>query len=68
MLWHPCVVPGTSDRHRKLKTWNGVSEEFIATPLINQKKRGTNANRIKVGRLKKPNAQTIEMGRKYLKL
>jgi hypothetical protein len=61
-------LPGTSERHLKLKTWKGVRVEFMATPLMNQKKRGTKANMMKVGRLKKPKAQIIEIGRKCLKL
>jgi hypothetical protein len=60
--------PGTSERHRKLKTWNGVRLEFMATPLMNQKKSGTKAKTTNVGRLKKPNAQMTEIGKKYLKL
>ena len=61
-------LPGIRDRHLKLKTWKGVSAEFMATPRMNQKNSGTKANTTKVGRLKKPNAQMTEIGRKCLKL
>ena len=51
----------------KLNIWKGVNNDLLETPLWNQKNNGGKLNRTKVGRLKKPNTQTIAIGMINLK-